>query len=258
MRTVRGGTAHPGGILDPGTTIDPRGAAHPTAARRPARRVAALLLAGAALALTACTGGSDTNGLEDASPAEIGTRSVEALRTAQSVRVVGTVQDPSADGTTNYDLVMSGSSSRGTVTSGSIVTEVVKIADDTYARGSKEYYESIGEGAAAELLADRWVRLSDDAAGQYRYFTIDGFALSIGEYVSALDGDVSTEKINGKPAVEVGSKVGTRLWAANTGDAVPLRLELLGGDEGKMEFSEYGSKVAIAAPANAVDLASLA
>lgn len=239
-----------------GTKIDSNGPAAPTS-RQATRRLLAAAGAALTLVLTACGGGGDTNGLEDAAPAEIGTRSVEALRTAGSVRVVGTVQDPTTDGSTTYDLVMSGSSARGTVTSGPIVTELVKVNDDTYTKGSRAYYESIGEGDAADLLADRWVRLPAEDAAQYRYFSIEGFVLAISEYVTALDGPVTTEDLAGRRAVVAGSEQGTRLWAANSGEPVPLRLDMLDGEQGRMEFSDYGSDVPIPAPAEAVDLASL-
>ncbi|CUU53863.1 hypothetical protein Ga0074812_101361 [Parafrankia irregularis] len=224
-------------------------------ARRAAGRVVAVVAA-MVLALAAC-GGEETNGLQDASAAEVGTRSVDALNSAGSVHVVGTAQDPSAEGSTRYDLVLSGSSARGTITSGSVVTEIVKVADDTYTKGSRAYYESIGEGDAADLLADKWVRLPAEDAEQYRLFTIEGFAMAIGEYVAALDGKVTTEDLAGRQAVAAGSAEGTRLWAANTGDPVPLRLDMLNGEQGRMEFSDYGTKVSITAPAGAVDLASL-
>ncbi|MCK9899824.1 hypothetical protein CC117_01260 [Parafrankia colletiae] len=264
MRTIR--TIGPGGAVMAATSLAGTGQAGTPAARPRTRRrlaspwrgaVATVALAVVAAGVTACGGDTETNGLEKASPAEVGTRSVEALRDAGSVRVLGTVQDPSSDGTTTYDLVMAGSSARGTVTSGQIVAELVKVDDDTFTKGSREYYESIGEGDAAELLADQWVRLSTEAAAQYRFFSIEGFVQALGEYVAALDGEVTTEEVGGRRAVVAGSPGGTRLWAANTGEPVPLRMDMLDGEEGRMEFSDYDAAVSITAPTSSVDLSSL-
>lgn len=221
------------------------------------RRMLAATAAALTLTLTAACGGGDTNGLEDVSPAEVGTRSVEALRAAESVHITGSIQDPSAEGSTAYDLVLSGKSARGTVTTGTIVTELVKVGDHTYTRGSRDYYEMIGEGDAADLLAGRWVRLGTEEAALYRFISIEGFVMMISEYVAALDGEVGTEDVAGQRAVVAHSPEGTKLWAANTGEPVPLRLEMLDGEQGRIEFADYGSDVSVTAPTDVVDLASL-
>lgn len=210
----------------------------------------------AALGLAAC-GGSDTNGLEEMSPAEVGTRSVEALQSASSVHVVGTVDDPSSGTATSYDLTLAGSSAQGVVSSAGLRTEIVRIDEATYVRGDQGYYESINEADAAELLADRWVRLAPDAAAQYQYFTLEGLALSITDYVVTLEGEVRKEDAGDTPAVVAGSPEGSRLWAANTGEPYPLRLDMAGADQGRIEFSDYDADVTITAPTDVVDLAEL-
>jgi hypothetical protein len=209
-----------------------------------------------AVGLTSC-GGSGTNGLDKTSAAEAGRRAVAAFRSAPSVRVVGMVQSAGRENAASYDLVMSGTNTRGTIVRYNQRTEVVKVDGDTYIKGDQSFYRGIGEADAAELLAGRWVRLPADQAGEYRFFTIEGLALSLTEYVSAMRGSVVQTKLGEAKAVTVTSPDGSRLWASNTGAPYPLRLEMSGTDRGRIDFSGYGDKTSITRPPDPVDMSRL-
>jgi hypothetical protein len=215
------------------------------------------LLVTSVVALGAGCGGPDTNGLADASAAQVGTRSLDALRTAGAVRVVGSLSSANQDGASTWDLLMAGSSTKGTFTQDGHRIEVVKIGDDTYIQGDRAYYEDINEKGAADLLADHWVRLSPTQANQYRFLTIDGLALSLSDYVTGLDGSVRRVDLAGHKAVVVAGKAGTTLYASETGSPVPLRIDLTGSDNGRIAFSDYGASLSVDRPANAVDLSSI-
>jgi hypothetical protein len=161
------------------------------------------------------------------------------------------------DGASTWDLLMAGSSTKGTFTQDGHRIEVVKIGDDTYIQGDRAYYEDINEKGAADLLADHWVRLSPTQANQYRFLTIDGLALSLSDYVTGLDGTVRRVGLAGHKAVVVAGKAGTTLYASETGSPVPLRIDLTGSDNGRIDFSDYGASLSVDRPANAVDLSSI-
>jgi len=227
----------------------------------PGKAVAALagvLLVGGILA--GC-GGSDKpkdNGLTQASAGEVGTKALDAFRHADNVRVTGRLSSGSAEnGQSSWDLRMDGTTTSGTFTSGNHKIDVVKSDKDTYIRGDKGYYEEIGEGDAAELLAGRWVRLTPAQANQYRFLTVEGLALSLADYLNGLSGQVTATTFAGQDAVQVTGKAGVTLFAAAKGDPVPLRIDVIGGENDRIEFAGYGSTTAADIPKDAVDLGAL-
>ncbi|ONH32030.1 hypothetical protein [Pseudofrankia asymbiotica] len=225
------------------------------AARRVAALVGALLLAGV---MAGCGGdGPKSNGLEKASADQVGDRTLDAFRHADNVRVVGRLASGSTEtGGSTWDLRMAGTTTSGTFTSGSHKIDVVKSGADTFIRGDEGYYKEIGEVDAASLLAGRWVRLTPAQADKYRFLTVEGLALSLTEYLSSLSGPVTTTTFASRDAVLVKGTSGVTLYAATTGDPVPLRIDVVGGTNSRIEFSEYGSATTAAVPNDAVDLAS--
>jgi hypothetical protein len=213
------------------------------------------------LALVGCGGGGDgkpaDNGLASQAPARIGAAVVDAFRQAPSFRVVASVTSAKGDASTSYDLLVTASAAQGTVTTDGRTAQIIKIGDDTYIKAPKSYYQADGQSPAADLLADRWVLVTRAQADVYRYFDRSGLALSLDGYVSALGTAVTTTTLGGARSVLVTGPDGTRLWAAGTGRPYPLRLELAGGEAGRLDFSGYGGKATISRPTGAVEAAKL-
>jgi hypothetical protein len=241
---------------------------HPAAQRHPAARRPAAALAGllalaalAALALAGCGGGPSgskgPNGLASQRPATVATTVTDALRRAPSVRVVAAVTSAKGDSTTSYDLLVTGQASQGTVTTDGRTAQIVKINDDTYLKASREYYVQNGQPAVAALLADRWVRVAAQQAAPYRYFSLNGLATTLGDYLGTLAAGPSATTYAGAPSVLVTGADGTKLWAASTGAPYPLRLDLAGGETGHLEFTAYGAAVTIRPPAGALEASRL-
>ncbi|SNQ45632.1 conserved exported hypothetical protein [Frankia canadensis] len=222
---------------------------------------AGLLAALVALAVPACSGGGDgggpTNGLEKLSAGEVGTRALAALRTAPGAHVAGTVADASADAPNRYDLVMSSTTTKGTIEEYGQQTQLVKIGKDTYVRRSRAYYAATGDTAASDLLADRWVRLAAADAAKYSYFTLDRYSDSLRGFTAGLTGGVRQQKVDGDRAVQASSPDGTSFLVANTGPAYPLRITVTGRSTSQLSFGDYRAPGAVTAPAGAVDLSSL-
>ncbi|WP_462202819.1 hypothetical protein [Frankia sp. CcWB3] len=213
-----------------------------------------LLLAASA----ACSGdGEKSNGLEKLPAGEVGTRTLQALRAATGVHVVGTEADPRSDAPARYDLVMSGTVTRGTIDEYGQRTQIIKIKDDTYVHRGRAYYEGTGDAAAGSLLADRWVRLAPADAAKYSYFTLDRLAASLTSYVVGLSGPVRTEKLAGTQAVRAASPGGTAFWAANTGPGYPLKVVVAGRSTNEITFDDYGTPAAGTPPGDVVDLSNL-
>ncbi len=215
-----------------------------------------LLLALATAA--ACGGGGEkTNGLEKLPAAEVGSRTLAALRSAPGVHVVGTEKDPSSDSPARYDLVMSATTTRGTIEEYGQQTQLVKIANDTYVRRGRAFYTATGEAAATDLLADRWVRLAPADAAKYSYFTLARLSDSLGSYLIGLAGEVRREKVDGARAVRTAAPDGTAFLVANAGPAYPLRITVAGSSTNQVDFGDYGPAAAVTPPGSAVDLSSL-
>ncbi|MCM3885797.1 hypothetical protein [Frankia sp. R82] len=226
----------------------------------------ALVGLGLAMALVAvatvagCSGGGGdkkTNGLEGLPAAEVGSRAVTALRTAPGVHLAGTVDDPSGDAPADYDLVMSPTTTQGTVEEYGQQTQLVKIKADTYVRRARSYYTATGDADAADLLADRWVRLAAADAAKYSYFTLDRFSDSLRSYLVGLAGKVEQEKVDDERAVRVRSSDGTTFEVANTGPAYPLRITLTANSTTRLRLSDFRAPSAATAPSSPIDLSSI-
>ncbi|KJE23608.1 hypothetical protein FF36_02057 [Frankia torreyi] len=214
-----------------------------------------LLALGAA---AACGGGGEkTNGLEKLPAAEVGSRALTALRSAPGVHVVGSEEDPSSDSPGRYDLVMSATTTRGTIEEYGQRTQLVKINNDTYVRRGRSFYTATGDGDAADLLADRWVRLAPADAAKYSYFTLGKLSDSLGSYLVGLTGDVRREKVGDARTVRAAAPDGTAFVVANTGPTYPLRITVAGSSTNQMTFDDFGPTAAVTPPGSAVDLSSL-
>jgi len=212
------------------------------------------------VAMSACGGGGGgkkTNGLERLSASEVGTRSIAALRSAPGTHVVGTVTDASSNAPDHYDLVMSPTTTRGTIEEYGQQTQLVKIGKDTYVRRARAYYTATGDSAAADLLADRWVRLAAADAAKYSYFALDRYSDSLRGYVEGLTGGVRQQKVDGDRAVQASSPDGTTFLVANTGPAYPMRITVTGRSTSRLTFADFRAPAAASAPAGAIDLSSL-
>jgi len=73
-----------------------------------------------------------------------------------------------------------------------------------------------------------------------------------------LETEVEQTELDGRRVVVISMQDGSRLYVANTGPAYPIRGELKGADEARVDFSEYGVDFEITAPENYVELGELA
>jgi hypothetical protein len=216
--------------------------------------VAALLT----LLLTGCGGGgTPTNGLEDKSPAQIQEEAAAAIKGAKGVHVTGT---SISDGTpAQVDLRIQNGSSSGTITLEGAHFEITRVGEVTYVKADEAALESLGIPPEMHRLgADRWLKLAPQEASGLEGLSLDSFAQQVTMNESPLETEIEQTELDRRRVVVISTQDGSRLYIANTGPAYPIRGELKGANEGRIDFSEYDVDFQITAPQNYVELGELA
>jgi len=206
--------------------------------------------------LTGCGSGTSTNGLEDKSPAQVQEEAAAAIKGATGVHVMGT---SITDGTpAQVDLRIQNGSSSGAITLEGADFEITRVGEVTYVKADEAVLESLGIPPEMHRLgADRWLKLAPQEAS-VEGFSLDSFAQQLTMNDTPLETEVEQTELDGRRVVVISQQDGSRLYIANTGPAYPIRGELKGANEGRIDFSEYGVDFQITAPENYVELGELA
>lgn len=192
---------------------------------------------------------SQTNGLENRTPAQVEQAAVDALRAAGSVHLTGTVTDVSGQ-PTRFDVRIQGISFTGTVTYSGAEIAVTVIGETAYFKTDAAGWQALGVPEAAPLMADKWVKTSADTMGRDARFTIDLMANAITQDGVGPRSTVVQTTLNGIKVVVLTLSSGDKLYVANTGEALPLRVSTPG--LGDTDFSEHGVDFHITVPPDAV------
>ena len=222
---------------------------------RDARSVA-VFAALVALPITGCGGGTQTNGLEDKSPAQIQQDAAAAIMGANSVHVTGT---STTDGTpAQVDLRIQDGSSSGTITWDGAHFEITRVGEVTYVKADEGALENLGIPPEMHRLgADRWLKLGPQEASGLEEFSLNSFAQQLKMNESPLETEVEQSELDGRRVVVISTQDGSKLYVANTGPGYPLRGELAGADGGQIDFSQYDVDFQITAPLNFAELGEL-
>jgi hypothetical protein len=239
----------------------------PTIANRGAARLA-VMVALVALITSGCGGGSktsdtqttttqatatQTNGLETQSPAQVQQAAAAALKAAKSVHVRGTAINDGKP--VHADLRIQGNASTGTMQlEEGVKLEITTIGNTTYLKANQQTWQTLGvPAAAAQRLADRWVKTRPQQVTGLTGFTLDNLAAQLIKDDSPWEPKVERITLDGNKVVVISQQDGSKLYVANTGPPYPLRGEEKGANAGRIDFTEYGTDFHITAPANAVD-----
>jgi hypothetical protein len=220
-------------------------------------RSVAVVAASAVLYLTGCGGGTQTNGLEDKSAAQVQEDAAAAIKAAEGVHVTGT---GTTDGTpAQVDLRIQDGSSSGTITLEGSRFEITRIGEATYVKADEGGLESLGIAPEMHSLgAGRWLKLAPPEASGLEGFSVDSFAQQLTVNESPLETEVEQTELDGRRVVVISNQDGSKLYVANTGPAYPIRGELKGANDGRIDFSEYDVDFQITAPQSYVELGELA
>jgi hypothetical protein len=263
----------------------------------PASRRALSVIALAAVALGGCGGGSDKKSSPSVKKSDVASKSPtqllsdveQALGRVKSFHVEGTGVDRKAgpqklsgDFGVPGKLHLSLTGKTGAI-------EFTVIDKAAYMKADRKFWQSQGLPAKAlDLLADKWVKVPQSAAGSIGEFTAWTDPATIGHCLVWKDIWTDTSggstTFDGKPVVvlvDKGDKPGSspgKLYVAASGDSLPLRAMQTGASQpggapdarcgetktsqdstvkSDLTLSRYNEPVTIAAPPNAVDLNAL-
>ncbi len=214
------------------------------------------------LALLAGCGGSSSsgNGVADKSPTEIVAAAKAAADTARSVHVSGSLVSGGTPITLDIDLI-AGKGGRGKLSENGLAFELVAIGNTVYIKGSSAFYKHIGGKAAAQLLEGKWLKATSTSGD----FASIGQLTSLRQLVDqtlAEHGALTkgaTTTVGGQKVIAVTDKSkGGTLYVATTGKPYPVEISKSGSGSGSITFGRWNEAVALAAPANAIDIAQLA
>jgi hypothetical protein len=189
------------------------------------------------------------NGLQTQSGTDALASSREALRAASSVQIAGTVFDSGSP--IRLDLTLAaGNDSKGTLTINNNDVQLIKVDQTVFVKGDADFLKKYAGNDPAVLnkLNGKWLKIPSTT--DFDAFTLDGFAglLKGGTGTSAVNSAVTQSTLDGQKIVVVSQKDGSTLDIANTGPAVPLKLDGKGKDGGTVTFADYGKSNPVTAP----------
>ncbi len=193
--------------------------------------------------------GTALNGVQNQNATDVLAASREALRAASSVQLTGTVFDNGS--AIRLDLTLAaGNDSQGTLTINNADVQLIKIGSDVYIKGDTDFLKKYTGNNTAVLnqLNGKWLKTATTT--DFDLFTLDGFAglLKGGTGNQAVNPTVTRSTLDGQKVVVVTQKDGSTLDIANTGPALPLKLDSKGSNGGTVTFTNYNKPAAITAP----------
>lgn len=220
----------------------------------------ALLCAGAISACGGSSGGGSDNGVAGKSASDIVTAATNAMNKVSSLHVSGSVSSGSSPISLDLDLV-SGKGGKGTMSESGLSFQIVVVDKNVYINGSPGFWQHFGGAAAAKQLNGKW--LKTPATGDFASLaqladlhTLLGSLLA--SHGASLTKGAKTT-VNGHSVIAVkDSSNGGTLYVATTGQPYPVEVLKGGSGGGKITFDGFDQAFSLSAPANAIDISSLA
>jgi hypothetical protein len=224
----------------------------------PALALAVLALAAGAGCGSSSSGSAD-NGVAAKSPVEILNVTKTAADSASAVHVSGSLVAGGSPITLDLSLVR-GKGGKGKISENGLSFELIQLNGTAYISGSAEFYKHFAGGAAAALLQGKWLKASSTSGSLAALASLTDLQKLIDTALARRGILVKGSKttISGQPAIPVtDTSQNGSLYVATTGQPYPIQISKNGAGGGKIAFAEWNKPIAIAAPANAVDISAL-
>ena len=225
-------------------------------------RVSALALVLTAAFLAGCGGhgsSAKSNGEETKPPLRVLADAKAAATNASSAHVTGSIVSGGTPIT--LDLTMArGRGAKGSMSTGGLEFDLVRVGDTAYIKGSDEFYKHFAGAAVAQLLHDKWLKASV-VKGRFRSLAPLTNLGVLFSKVSAGHGKLANDgktAYKGQQVVAIrDTSDNSKLYVAATGNPYPVAL--VGGKKGQsgtISFGEWNESVSLTAPKDALDISS--
>lgn len=223
-------------------------------------RCTALLAVGfTTVAITACGGGSSTNGVASKSANGILEAAKKAAESATSVRIDGKGKEGGSP--ISFDLTIEqGKGAKGTISQGAFSFELIRVGESVYIKGSPAFYSHVVGGEVAKLLQGKWLQGSA-TSGEFQSLgelsslqtRLDSLLGRHGKLAKGANSTIAGQKV----IAVTDTTQGGSLYVATTGKPYPIEIAKSGSNGGKVSFEDWNTAVSIAAPANAINVEKL-
>lgn len=225
-------------------------------------RVSALVLVLTVALLAGCGGhGSSAKPNGEASkPADQVFADARAAATsAGSAHVSGNVDSGASRITLDLDMARKGA--KGSMTTGGLGFDLVRIGSTAYIRGSDAFYKHYAGAGVAQLLHGKWIKASV-VQGRFAALAPLTSLRQLFAGISAHHGRLVNQgrtTYKGQQVVVIrDASDNSKLYVAATGKPYPLAIA--GGKKGRsgsITFADWNVPVSLSAPKNALDLSQL-
>lgn len=225
-------------------------------------RASALALVVAGLVLAGCGGhkkSASSNGESSKSAATVLADAKAAADGASSTRVSGSIK--SGGTPIELDLTMANGKAKGSMATGGLKFQLIRIGDTAYIQGSDDFYKHFAGAAVAQLLHGKWLKASIVSGRFASLAPLTSISLLFDRVASnhgklANDG---TTTFQGQKVVEIrDTSDNSKLYVASTGKPYPVGI--VGGKKGQtgtIAFSDWNKALSVSAPKGAIDISKL-
>ena len=223
-------------------------------------RASALALVLTAVLLAGCgsSGKSAKSNDEASKPApRVLADAKSAATNASSAHVSGSIQSEGTPITLDLSTAR-GKGAKGSMSTGGLKFDLVRIGDTLYIRGSDEFLKHFAGGAVAQLLHDKWLKASA-THGRLKSLAPLTSLGALFSGVSAQHGKLVNDgksTYKGADVVVIRDKSdSSKLYVAATGKPYPVAI--VGGKKGEsgtITFGDWNKSVSLSAPDGAIDI----
>jgi hypothetical protein len=154
------------------------------------------------------------------------------------------------------DARLGSRSSTGTITLGGDPVKFTIIGSAGYINTGQAGLKRLGMSQSVQRRdAGRWLKYP---VSEFTGLTLASIASQLTRSYGPLEPKVRQAALDGQKVVVVGYRNGSKVYAANTGPAYPLRADYTGQNSARIAFSEYGVPLHITVPSGAIDLSNAA
>lgn len=228
------------------------------------RTIAVVALAGALVAGCGSSSGpssnsggnNGSNGIANESALQILNAAANALKTANSVTLVGSLPSNGKPTQINGTFFANGDADTTLGLSGSTV-QLIKIGSNDYFQAPAAYWQAQGVPSSLSSKLDGvWVIIPDSQAKLGAKLSLSAFAAHATTDASSYTKG-STSTVDGQAVIAIVSPSQGTVYVATTGTPYPVQAVLTGTNGGTLTFSNWNSGTLPTVPAGAKTIAEL-